>query len=376
MNPKVSFIVPCYKLAHLLSECVHSILAQSYQDHEILIMDDCSPDNTPEVARSFNDPRVKHIRNEPNLGHLANYNKGIGLASGKYIWHISADDSLRCPDLLQRYVDLMERHPNVGYAICPGVSISHGKDQGVLSYSVLGSADAIFHGREFLLTLLERNRVIAAAGMVRRECYERHGVFPLDMPFGGDWYLWCLFAFHYDVGYLAEPMVNYRQHDLSMTNLLRTESERTLMRDDISLPWRIRKESERVGDFAFAARCIDFIVKQYVRGFLPKEWRNPDACLTVPEFESSLQAFTSSKSEQFQLRARVFFEVGDHCYWDGDSVKALTFYRHSLRERFWTPSLWLKYLLLRMGRAGELVRQGSIPSFGWRKDHRSKPGNG
>ena len=86
MKPLVSIIVPCYKLAHLLSDCVGSILAQNYGDFEVLIMDNCSPDHTPEVARSFNDPRVKHIRNESNLGHIRNYNTGISLACGKYVW--------------------------------------------------------------------------------------------------------------------------------------------------------------------------------------------------------------------------------------------------------------------------------------------------
>jgi glycosyltransferase involved in cell wall biosynthesis len=70
MTPIVSFVVPCYKLAHLLRECVESILSQTYGDFEVLIMDDCSPDNTPEVAQSFQHPRVKYVRNDPNLGHL------------------------------------------------------------------------------------------------------------------------------------------------------------------------------------------------------------------------------------------------------------------------------------------------------------------
>jgi hypothetical protein len=77
---KVSFVIPCHRLAHLLGECVDSILAQSYGDFEVLIMDDCSPDATPEVAASFPRPRVRHVRNDTNLGHLANYNKGIQLS--------------------------------------------------------------------------------------------------------------------------------------------------------------------------------------------------------------------------------------------------------------------------------------------------------
>ena len=76
-KPRVTFVVPCYKLAGFLPACVESILRQSYADFEILIMDDCSPDNTAEVAQSFNDPRIRYIRNDPNHGHLRNYNKGI-----------------------------------------------------------------------------------------------------------------------------------------------------------------------------------------------------------------------------------------------------------------------------------------------------------
>ena len=103
-TPTVTFVVPCYKLAHLLPECINSILSQSFRDLEILIMDDCSPDNTADTARSFQDSRVRYIRNDQNLGHLRNYNNGIALARGKYIWLISADDYLRRPYVLENYV--------------------------------------------------------------------------------------------------------------------------------------------------------------------------------------------------------------------------------------------------------------------------------
>jgi len=77
MTPRVSFVVPCYNLGHLVSECVTSILSQSYSDLEVLILDDCSPDQTLEVVRSFRDPRAQHIRNDPNRGHPHNYNTCI-----------------------------------------------------------------------------------------------------------------------------------------------------------------------------------------------------------------------------------------------------------------------------------------------------------
>jgi len=127
VDPLVSFVVPCYEMAHLLPECIKSILAQTYQDFEILIMDNCSPDSTPEVAGSFNDARVRHIRNETNIGHLRNFNKGITLSRGKYVWLVSADDLLRSPRVLGHYVDLMERSPKVGYAFCRAIELRSGK---------------------------------------------------------------------------------------------------------------------------------------------------------------------------------------------------------------------------------------------------------
>src|SRR5262249_30215810 len=150
-----SFIVPCYKLGHLLEECVQSILRQTYGDFEVLIMDDCSPDNTPQVARSFTDSRVSHIRNEPNLGHLRNYNKGIGMARGRYIWLISADDRLRCDEVLERYVRVMDAYPNVGYAFCAGCALNDHQETGVIPSSQYKPSDGIFRGREFLLDLLK-----------------------------------------------------------------------------------------------------------------------------------------------------------------------------------------------------------------------------
>jgi len=77
-------------------------------------MDDCSPDDTPRVAAAFTDPRVRYVRNEPNLGHLQNYNKGLSLARGEYLWLISADDRLRRPYVVERFVKRMDARRDAG----------------------------------------------------------------------------------------------------------------------------------------------------------------------------------------------------------------------------------------------------------------------
>jgi glycosyltransferase involved in cell wall biosynthesis len=169
-TPVVTFIVPCYKLAHFLPECLTSILNQTYTDFEILVMDDCSPDNTGDVVRSFNDTRIRYIRNEPNLGHLRNYNKGLELSNGQYIWLISADDLLRAPDALERYVKVLEQNPRIGYICSAGMDLTEDGEMGVLKTYCQADCDTIFNGQSFIPKILSSSGILAASVMARKAC--------------------------------------------------------------------------------------------------------------------------------------------------------------------------------------------------------------
>jgi len=357
MNPKVTFIVPCYKLAHLLPDCIRSILSQTFQDFEILIMDDCSPDHTPEVAASFADPRIIHVRNEPNLGHLRNYNKGISLARGEYVWLISADDYLRRPYVLERYLQVLDEHPKVGYVFCPGVKVRGGKEVGDLDYSFHGVRDRVFDGREFLSKFVRANTIVAASGCVRKECYEKISVFPLDMPWGGDWYLWAIFAFSYDVGYLAEPMVCYREHDLSMTNKLMKEDVTHCSAEDIAMPWIFKRKAAEAGYLQLERNCLDSAAYEYARRIADKRYRAASVSMNLEQFEQSLCQNATQETERDYVRAMVYSYVADEYYWQGESALARQFYSLALRRSFWMPKTWVKYILLSMGNLGSVLRK-------------------
>lgn len=248
MEPKVSFIVPCYKLAHFLADCVNSILSQTYGDFEILIMDDCSPDNTPEVAAQFKDPRVIYIRNEPNLGNIRNYNKGIELSRGRYVWLISADDCLRSRHVLQKYVDLLDEHPEIGFVFCPAMSLEEGKEPEIDSWTAWpGDQDQIISGSEVVRRSAYECAVASPAGLVRRECYTRIGLFPEHLPRACDYYLWAMFSTIYDAGYFAEPMVYYRKHASSMETVATLEQPVSLFEEKLRALWLVKNEVEAAG---------------------------------------------------------------------------------------------------------------------------------
>jgi glycosyltransferase involved in cell wall biosynthesis len=358
MNPKATFIVPCYKLGHLLAECVNSILSQTYGDLEVLIMDDCSPDNTPEVARSFQDSRVKHVRNEPNLGHLKNYNKGIGLARGEYVWLISADDFLRTPYVLEKYVGLLDSNPQIGYVFCPAMRFVNGEDCGVMKSTVPEERDTVFNGHAFLQAYeLDSDCVPAPSALVRRTCYERLSLFPLDLPYCGDWYLWCLFALYQDVGYFAEPMVSRRFHDANITHHFRAEGIPVYFYNVLEVPSRIRERAEKEGYGAIVERCNISLAAGYFRQLTPPERGDPiQANISIEDFLETLPRRVGDRTAQSEIRAIVNSKLGDHYYDKRNFDEALGCYRRALRENYGMGRVWAKFLLLRMGDAGTFLR--------------------
>ena len=111
--PRISVIITTYNRAKLLPRAVNSVLAQTYNDYEIIIVDDCSQDNTREVIRGFKDPRIQVIRHETNRRSAAARNTGIAHARGEYITFLDDDDECT-PTRLADQVSVLDANPNVG----------------------------------------------------------------------------------------------------------------------------------------------------------------------------------------------------------------------------------------------------------------------
>ena len=358
MTPTVSFIVPCFKLAHFLGECLRSILAQSFEDFEILVMDDQSPDHTPEVVRGFADARIVHVRNEKNLGHLANYNKGIASSRGRYVWLISADDSLLAHHVLQRFVELMEREPKVGYVFCPVIPHVENREVDIAPYWYQGPDDAVFDGRAFLSRLKHGNCVPAPSGMARRACYERIGHFPLDLPYAGDWYLWSAFAAEFDVGYLAEPMVRYRWHDTNITHQLRNRDSKLLLKDDLAVLWRIAR---RLGDLSLHVDADEWwsqLIDRYAMSIAEREARGGDTGLSIADARASWERNVVDRKDRDRGAVGVYLTLADRLYHQGQIRSSRALYWDALSL---APSLpvGLKYVLACSGAPGVKLRKAA-----------------
>ena len=113
---RVSVCVPAYRAERFIGATIESVLGQTYDSWELIVIDDASPDDTFAVASRYaSDPRVRLERNEHNLGPVGNWNRVVSLASGEYV-KVLCDDDLLYPTCLARQVTALEAHPSAGVA--------------------------------------------------------------------------------------------------------------------------------------------------------------------------------------------------------------------------------------------------------------------
>ena len=111
-NVYISVVMSVYNGEKYLREAIDSILSQTYQNFEFIVIDDCSSDNTSYILKSYTDARMQIIRNDRNLKLPASLNKGLKIAKGKYIARMDADD-IAMPDRFAKQVEYLEEHSDV-----------------------------------------------------------------------------------------------------------------------------------------------------------------------------------------------------------------------------------------------------------------------
>lgn len=208
-KPTVSVIVTAFNRAKFLSETIQSVLNQTFNDIELLIIDDGSTDNTSDVVNSFSDARIKYYFQE-NSGQNAAKNRGFLLAKGKYITILDSDDVMK-PQKLEKQVTLLEQNNDCGVCFT-GVDVIDENGHFVKSLPLLKQKG------DFLIYLLEKNYLYNGSNaLYRRECLEKTGLFSEKVQRMTDWDLYLRMALYYKFDYIDENLLNYRVHSNNMS---------------------------------------------------------------------------------------------------------------------------------------------------------------
>lgn len=180
MPPVVSILMPVYKTAPYLREAMDSILSQTFTDFELIILNDCSPDNADEILDTYTDPRIVRYKGEKNVGLSNILNVGIGMARGKFIARMDSDD-LSMPDRLQIQMVFLEAHPEIDL-VSAGMQLFGAKDEVWIREQNPEKVkiEALFH-----------SPILHASSMWRRMRFEEKGLrFRQEMVPSEDYDLW------------------------------------------------------------------------------------------------------------------------------------------------------------------------------------------
>lgn len=204
----VSVVTPTYNRGEVIDRAVQSVLNQSYKNYEIIVVDDASTDNTLEVINSFTDPRIRYLRHEENKGGAAARNTGIKAANGKYIAFLDSDDEWVKTKLERQLHVLNELPEEIGVIASDQVNIhSDGREVIVSSNRDIGHNQKgyqISHAK-----ILKQNPAITSSALVKKECFERVGLFDEELPAHQEWDMWIRISRYYRFYRIREPLVRY-----------------------------------------------------------------------------------------------------------------------------------------------------------------------
>lgn len=192
MEPKVSICIPIYNAEKFIHETIASVLAQTYQDFEIVITDNCSTDGSAAIIQSFNDPRIRYHKNDSNIGAEGNWNKVLTLANGSYVKLLCADDVIYST-CLEEQVTVLDNKENADVVLVTSHKDVINQDGKLVMTRKYPGKKGHINGLAALRKSLRRGTNIIGepvAGLFRREILQKSGYYNGDNLYMIDIDLW------------------------------------------------------------------------------------------------------------------------------------------------------------------------------------------
>lgn len=212
MAPKVSVLIPAYNHERYLKDTINSVLNQSFSDFELLILDDCSTDNTAEVIKTFSDKRITCIFPEKNCGTVRSLNHLLELSKGEYIAVLGSDDVWHT-DKLQQQVEFLDNNPSIAACFTKAKIIDDNSAE-ITSDSGFPINIFEFDNRDKSLWLSELfvsgNHFCHSSALIRADVHREIGLYNPAYRQLHDLDLWVRILLKHDIHIIDSKLVNYR----------------------------------------------------------------------------------------------------------------------------------------------------------------------
>ena len=224
-DAKVSIILPVYNAKEYIKDCIDSILAQTYQNFELIIGDDASTDNSIDICKQYDNPKIRIIKCEHN--YIRTCNTLLKFCNGDYIARMDADD-IMLPNRIQKQVEILEKDKSL--SLCCSNRLIIGTDERRDMW-VENYVD------DFILRLFCGNFIPHSTVMIRTSFLRNLGIkYKSEYPYAEDYKMWSDIAMNGGTIYaIKEPLIKYRIHDssISMQNMLKQKETATKIQNEI-----------------------------------------------------------------------------------------------------------------------------------------------
>lgn len=221
MMPTISVVIPLYNKAAHIERAVSSVLAQTFQDFEIIVVDDGSTDNGADIVKVINDPRIILLK-QKNAGVSVARNRGIEVAKSDLIAFLDADDEWRV-EFLYTILRLRKKYPNAGlYATDYVIQINKNSFRKTKINSVPSAPWEGILPNYFKAATLGEPPVCSSAVCIPKSVFEVVGGFPVGEPLGEDLDMWGRIALQYPVAFSRYIGAIYHQEASNRADTIKT----------------------------------------------------------------------------------------------------------------------------------------------------------
>ncbi len=321
--PKVSILIPTFNRVDYLKEAINSAVNQTYPNIEILVLDDCSTDETIDISKAYTDIKnVTFIRNEHNIGFINNWNKAVSLSSGEYI-KIMGDDDMLENNCIAEQVKILNKHCNVGTVCCDYFIIDENGNMKNNNNSYrLFNKDTKEDGEKFIKNYLLGERRVGwpTSILFRKADFERVGDFDPDTGRAADIDMWCRILRSKNFYYLDQMLAYNRQFSGNLSKKLSRDGidhfyDKTIRYIKTKEEYQGRKMKQTVKNIFIYSPLYPIYSKWKQKRELIK-WGKKGRPVPPPHIEK--QEVLKRYAKQYGLR--TFVETGTY---RGDMVEAM-----------------------------------------------------
>lgn len=257
MNPLISVCMPNYNGEKFIEEAINSVLSQTYKNFELIIVDDVSTDNSIELVKKYDDPRIKLFVNKINVHTSGTVNRAINLSKGEIIAVLHSDDKYE-PDFFEEIIKAYNKYPDKKVFVT-GVYNYH-SDINTLKSWYPYKTEGVQNKLQALIKLTLANNIGNGVNVaLHRSCLENTGLFSTKFKYLADYDMWWRLSEKYDFVYIPKLLGYYRIHDSNTTHSI--IKDLTFYKEGIE----VYKEN------LFKSKIIDYTIYKKIKFLSQKE---------------------------------------------------------------------------------------------------------